>query len=313
MLFGRPRTQLGLLSYGTQPDVPSGVPDAMPFPPRSDTMHGMGTFGGLPPGRTNTMPIPGDETYAPLQTAPATAAPPKGFDYAAIEAAMLPQKPHQSKLGKTLEGIGEILGPALMAWSGNQAGANALTSRLADQRAEAERRVFETRKMLGQWQHEDWQDQNQSNLRASLPFTLGRSRYALDPQTGKVNMLQHEDADFAEYASSLGLEPGSPEWNSAAQDYILRGSGPAATANSNARDDHRTANNIRLEGVRQKNRMDYQSAGQSGRERLHGLPTYRDTHPLPGGRGRASGSAPTATGPNGQKVMWNGKAWVPAQ
>jgi hypothetical protein len=109
------------------------------------------------------------------------------------------------------------------------------------------------------------------------------------------------------YALSLGLKPGTTEYNTAMQDYILRGNGPTAYGFDTGLDDHRTSNDGKLEDQRQRNRL-----------RLRGAPTYRDLNPPPP-RQAAPASAPrraarpTATGPNGKKVEWDGKAWVPVQ
>jgi hypothetical protein len=148
--------------------------------------------------------------------------------------------------------------------------------------------------------------------------------------------------DAQQYARGLGLDPGTAGYNSAQQDYVLRGNGPTAYGND-----------LGLEAVRQQNRM-----------QLHTTPTYAQTHPRPssGGRGGAThpptlagtvapilakmargepltageqtaidtyyhrggkggrggrgsgGISKVATNPQtGEKVGWNGSAWVPVQ
>lgn len=62
-----------------------------------------------------------------------------------------------------------------------------------------------------------------------------------------------------------------------------------------------------LEGVYQANRVGLEGVRQGNRTTTRQTPTNPDTHSRSG-----HGSArPTATGPNGKKVEWNGSAWVP--
>jgi len=232
---------------------------------------------------------------------------PTGFDYEALRAALLPPEKKHSKLHNTLVDIAEVAAPALMAIGGDQAGANDFIQGLQAQRAAKAQREWQVNKLLAEWQHADWADRNKAQLDAMAPYTLGQgqSRYVYDPITGQNREIQHEQPSWDEYARGLGNPPGSAGYTTAAQDYVLRGNGPSALNFDTQLDDARTANDIRLEGVR-----------QTGRERMRGLPTYRDTHPRPVAPGRAkgrAGNAPTATGPNGEKVMWNGSAWVPVQ
>ena len=113
------------------------------------------------------------------------------------------------------------------------------------------------------------------------------------------------------------MKPGTREYNTALTDYVLRGNGPTAYGYDQSLEDQRAANDTTLEGVRQGNRVDLETIRQNNRVNLRGVPSYRDTNPAPP---RASGGAPssgrggrrTATGPNGEKIEWNGRAWVPA-
>lgn len=272
-------------------------------------MRPRGIFGAPVPVSSEVL----TEAQRPGSAAPTPPRP--SFDYNSAMASMLPLKPQGSKFLRTVGNIAQVLGPALMAAGGDSAGANALIANLQARRAEDSRRRFETARTLANWQHEDWARQNAADLTASQPFTLGRTRYQFDPQTRQTALLQREPADFQQYATDMGYEPGSPEYMQAAQDYILRGNGPTAVGLDMSLDDHRTDNRKSLENLRQGNRMAYQAAGISGRVAVKTAPTYRDTHPLPqrAPAGRAAGGAPTATGPNGQKIMWNGSAWVPAK
>ena len=110
-----------------------------------------------------------------------------------------------------------------------------------------------------------------------------------------------------QFAQSLGFKPASPEYNTAIRDQELGGHGPTAFSQDQQLANLRNNNAIRLEGVRQGNRQS-----------LRGAPTYRDLNPPPP-RPPSVRSAPrraarpTATGPNGERVEWDGKAWVPVR
>ena len=109
-----------------------------------------------------------------------------------------------------------------------------------------------------------------------------------------------------QYAQSLGLQEGTDPFNQAIQDQELGANGPTAFGNSRTIEAMRQQNRVNLEGVRQRNRMG-----------VRGAPTYRDRNPSPPRlappRAAPRKAMPTATGPNGEKVQWNGRAWVPAQ
>ncbi len=113
------------------------------------------------------------------------------------------------------------------------------------------------------------------------------------------------------YAAAQGLRPGTPGYKQALQDYVLRGNGPTAFDYDTQLDDHRTGNDLRLEGQRQGNRM-----------RVRQTPTYRDTHAPPPRIGAPAGRAGAANaprmpkvaeGPNGQKLYLRNGRWEDAQ
>lgn len=122
-----------------------------------------------------------------------------------------------------------------------------------------------------------------------------------------------------QYAQSLGLEEGSDPYNNAIRDQELGANGPTGFGNSQALENLRTGNRRGLEAQRQANRVGLEGVRQNNRMGVRGAPTYRDLNPPPprvSGPGRAAprrSAMPTATGPNGEKVQWNGRAWVPAQ
>ena len=227
------------------------------------------------------------------------------FDYDAALASMLPQHKKRS----TLEKIAAIAAPVLMGLGGNQAGANAFIANQQSRRDADGRQRSTAQSMIERWKHDDFARQNGADLRASAPRVIGRSMVQYDPNSGGVNEVYDGAEDFETYAETQGLEPGTQEYFDAVQDYVLKGDGPAAYERDRGLDDYRTGNRLKIEGVRQGNRMGLEGERQNNRVATRGLPTYRDTHPRTAGGGNAR---PTATGPNGQKVEWNGSAWVPA-
>jgi hypothetical protein len=141
----------------------------------------------------------------------------------------------------------------------------------------------------------------------------GPDVYDYNPMTGDAIPVVQGLTPQEQYARSFGFERGSKEWNNAVQDAELGGNGPTAFNNDK-----------QLEGVRQNNRMTMEERRQANRLEQRGTPTYRDANPPPP-RPRASASGggtgsrpraqrrPTAVGPNGQKIEFNGTAWVPVR
>jgi len=183
-------------------------------------------------------------------------------------------------------------------------------------------------------------------------FTLGNDRVMFNPSSGQSSVLYQGQSDAEDYAASLGLKPGTPDFNTAMQDYVLRANGPTAYGYD-----------VDLEGVRQENREGLEGVRQRNRLSLRQTPTYGQLHPRTSsgggggsrpsrttmagvvapilekvrrgvpltdaeekawamyrpGRGSGDGGQPasgarTATDPKtGRKVQWNGKAWVAVQ
>jgi hypothetical protein len=257
--------------------------------PYNPTEHGSADSGTLAPQQA-------PQAMAPQSMAQAPAAMPqmgaggvptasgRGFDYDAALAALMPQKPKSKGIfgsGLKWYDIAGLLGDALTGASGGNG--HAYADRMLSQRMEQDRRRFETMRSLTEWKHRDYDRQNAADLQAAQPFTLGRSRYRFDPATGQTTTLQTAPMDFETYASSQGFEPGSPEYNAAAQDYILRGNGPTAVGLDASLDDYRTGNRMRLETQRAGNRSALEGQRQAGRSSLRSMPTYRDLHPSAGG------------------------------
>lgn len=107
-------------------------------------------------------------------------------------------------------------------------------------------------------------------LDASKPFTIGRDRVQFDPVTGQSSVVFNGPQDFELYAAELGLEPGTPEYFAAVEDFVLRSSGPSAHERDLELDDFRTENDAELEGLRQTNRERMEGLRQTNREKLEG-------------------------------------------
>lgn len=122
----------------------------------------------------------------------------------------------------------------------------------------------------------------------------GVDQLRYDPQTNQSTMAVQGMTDGEQYARSLGVERGSQEWANAVRDAELKANGPTAYRQG-----------TQLENQRQQNRLGVRQT-----------PTYRDLNPPPPrtpSRTAPRSARPTASGPNGQKIEWNGKNWVPVR
>ncbi len=140
----------------------------------------------------------------------------------------------------------------------------------------------------------------QAELNAPQYFMSGKDRVQYDPTTGESNVLYDGPEQFQIYAQSLGYEPGTPEYVSAVQDAMLKSSGPTAYGYDRELDDYRTENDIKRKGAPTY----LQSNPRTPAPRRGSAP--RTSKP------RSSSKRPTATGPGGKRIEWNGSAWVPA-
>lgn len=307
MIFGSmPRQQVSLLGNGPLANLNGSklMGEVMP-PPSLDNIAGAmpGRGAPVPRGIMGT-PVP---PPVPAQTPPLGGSMRAPFDYNAVRAQLLPEQ----KKPSTLKKIATLLAPALMAASGNGAGANAFIQAMAMRRASDDDYRRQVMLKLVGMQHDDWSRQNEADLRAANPFSSGRDRVAYNPATGQSQVIYDGQEDFETYAGQLGLQPGTDDYFKAVEDYVLRSSGPTAHDRDLALEDERFGNRQVLEGLRQQNRLGLEGVKQGNRTTLRQTPTYRDRHGPPP---RRSGNvAPTATGPNGQKISWNGKAWVDQQ
>lgn len=128
----------------------------------------------------------------------------------------------------------------------------------------------------GAWHDQERQDHlDDREYERNKPqfFSGNEDRIKFDPVSGVATTVYDAPTDAETYATNLGLEPGSKEYRSALQDYVLRSNGPTAYGYRVGLEDQRSAN----------------------RAALKGMPTWHDAHrPLPGGPPR-SGSAPART------------------
>jgi hypothetical protein len=192
-----------------------------------------------------------------------------------------------------------ILGDALAGAGGHRP--YAVQSVLGRQNAQQER-LQTAAEQIQKWRYQDYQRQNEADLRAANPFTIGRDRLAYDPATGQMQTLYDGAEDFELYAQELGLEPGSDDYFRAVEDYVLRSSGPSAHVRDMEIDDHRTENDrslegyrydnrAKLEGLRQTNRLGMEGARQGNRVAMRDIPQVR-----PSGKG-AAGTPVKVTSP----------------
>lgn len=185
----------------------------------------------------------------------------------------------------------DVLGSIGDALSGTPIYQNAMLQRRQMEQEDAQlqqRRAWEL-------QDRDWKESQPDY------FMSGRDRVRYNPRTGQAEVVYDGTEDFEQYAQTMGLQPGSDEYFTAVQDYVLRGNGPTAYGFDKQLDDYRTANDKRLDDYRTGNRL-----------RVRSQPTYRDRNP-PARRSGAAPKRPRATNAQGQAVEWNGKEWVAAK
>lgn len=204
------------------------------------------------------------------------------FDYEAAIARLAGEKPKIKDWQKVLAVVADGLAGA-DGREGNTYGS--LMSREKDY-ADRQRKALET--VMG-WQHGDWQNQNEADLRAANPFSSGRDRVQYDPATGQARVIYDGPEDFENYAQEMGLEPGTDEYFKAVEDFVLKGSGPSAYERDVSLDDHRTGNDASLERMRQGHRVGLEGLRQGNRQ---GMVEYRNNNPAPS---RASSGSPRPT------------------
>ncbi|MCW6529738.1 hypothetical protein NED98_05720 [Sphingomonas sp. MMSM20] len=264
----------------------------LPSPQDTGTQPDEGPRSGMP--STAQRPIFGAEMLRGPNVDQMTAAPdslttPKlqpGMFGASFDVNKIPiRKPSFFQSGglgeKILGGIGEFA----LRYSASQGDPYAMAvinSRLARQRDKLEWQRDQMKLMQQHQWHLDDRD-----FEANKPVIRNTSNeiVRVDPRTGSAQMLYKGSLPAEDYAQGLGFEAGSPEYNSAMQDYVLRANGPTAFQNNTDLEGVKQDNRVSLENTRQGNRVSLEGVRQQNRIGLRGVPTYADTHPRPGAGG----------------------------
>lgn len=233
------------------------------------------------PSRSNTgvAPPSGEAT----QTRPLGGSMRQGFDYEAAARALAGDQKKPGVLPYILAAIGD----GLVNHYGN-GGGNAvamLTQMQMDQRA----RANAAQAQLAKWRYGDFARQNEADLKASAPFTIGRDRVQYNPATGQTDVLYDGAEDFELYAGELGLEPGTDGYFRAVEDYVLRSSGPSAHLRDKELDDYRTGNDERMENLRFGNRQRLENQRQGNRLEAIRVRPGSGSRGSGGGSGRSNG------------------------
>lgn len=259
-------TQPVLTTAETQPNqfAVDGL-DTMPrptLPVPSTPVPGMfGNRGGLP-ARTG-LPLSAGGPLGGSMRQP--------FDYEAARKQLAGPQKKMRDWAWILAGLGDV---ASTLGGGQANGLRNLMARRDGMRS----RARAADEQILKWQHDEWQRQNEADLRAAAPYTIGRDRLAFDPATGQTAVQYRGPQDSELYAEQLGLEPGTQEYFDAVEDYVLKSNGPSAYDRNVALDDRRTANDARLEGIRYDNRINLEGVRQGNRR---GMVDYRNANPAP--------------------------------
>lgn len=203
------------------------------------------------------------------------------FDYDAAREALLGNQKGPKAWQIALAAVGD----GLVAHNGGTPWA---TRSLAQQRNDQQQRLQDAAAQLAEWRYKDFARQNEADLGAAAPFTLGNDRVVYDPATGQAQSIWTAPEEFELYAEELGLQPGTPEYFEAVEDYVLRSSGPSAHVRDLEVDDHRTANDrslesyrfdnrAALEAIRQANRVGMEGTRQGNRVALRNIPQVRSS------------------------------------
>ncbi|MFD1610852.1 hypothetical protein ACFSCW_03445 [Sphingomonas tabacisoli] len=242
---------------------------------------------------------------------------------------------------KIIQGLGE-LGLAFSASQGDPWALSQLRQRAQAAQDQREEVIWSRRHALKR--QETLDDEKRKQL-APRYFSGKEDQLSYDPSTGKVTTIYDAPSDAEGYARTLGYQPGTQEWRNAVTDYTLKAYGPTAAGVRSDLLDQRLEGQVNLEGVRQGNRVALRGmptyaqthprpsahSGTQGPPRTTGnvyapiLAKMARGEPLTAGEqsvigmygrsnrggGGHSSSGPTATGPGGKKVQWNGSAWVP--
>lgn len=179
---------------------------------------------------------------------------------------------------KILRGIGEF-GLALSAGQGNPYALSQL--RMREQAANAAREAQQWRTRYDLQRRDKLSDDERERM-APRYFSGSSDQMSYDPATKQVTTIYDAPTDAETYARGMGFEPGTDDYRTAIQDYVLRGNGPTAYGYD-----------VDLEGVRQGNRTALENLRQGNRVSLKRTPGA--TRPG-GGHGMAFRGPPRTTG-----------------
>jgi hypothetical protein len=210
---------------------------------------------GLPP-----LNAPGGQDVSPVVGTPPSKA--GGTDYAAMLAEIVGPKPKMS----TGQKIAAVVGPMLMAATGNQAGATQMMQMIQGRRDDWQNRQRSALETMVKWRRDD--DLAEQKRNEPQYWSGSEDRVRFDPATNTATRVYDAPQDFEDYAAASGHEPGTPEYFRAVEDHVLRGNGPTAFQFDRDLEVMKNAHRISVEGQRQRDR-----------ERLRGLPSYRDLNP----------------------------------
>lgn len=106
--------------------------------------------------------------------------------------------------------------------------------------------------------------QQEAALRNQMPQQVGGSLVQYNPQSGGYDTLFRDPEPFENYAASLNLQPGTPEYMDAIRNYRLGSWSDDAVAARMANTGYR----FDRQGVLQEDRQDFQSGQQEDRQQF---------------------------------------------
>lgn len=215
-------------------DEPPAMPSAMDTSPP-----------GLPPAN-----MPGGNQPTPI--VPADTRP----DYSTMLREALGPRPELHGFRK----VASILGPALMAATGNQAGAAAMIEGLRRPGEDYDRRMQEGGLDAVKWRRADDEARRKQNEPQYFSGSEDRVRY--DPSAGTAERIYDAPQDFEDYAAAQGAQQGTQDYYDAVDDYVLRGNGPTAFKYDRDLETLRQAGRASLEAGRQDVRRALTIRGQ---------------------------------------------------
>lgn len=185
---------------------------------------------------------------------------PSGLQNAIDENAAAP-KPKRNFGDSTLGAIIGILGDGALGFVGQPAvyGPSIAEGRQRQQKMMEE---YERRQRERAEGREDkmWEAEN----KPPTPFEVGNRIVTYDPREKATNVVYEGLSPAAEYAQTLGHQPGTPEYLDAIKDFVLKSNGPTGIAADREMLDRRFSNS----------------------QALKGTPTYQQTHPSPKAAGK---------------------------